>query len=91
VSETMAPAELLGLVGVEIDLVEREADGSWSVHTRTVPGQRVCCPSCGQAAGRVRRACHAQRGASGGGADAGLVAQGTVVVRQLGVRQGWFR
>jgi hypothetical protein len=46
-------AELLGLEGVEVDLVEREADGSFTVHVTTVAGQGTCCPGCGQAPGRV--------------------------------------
>jgi transposase len=50
------PAQLLGLVGVEVDLVEREADGSWRVHV-TIAAQdqwRACCPGCGQVLGRVK-------------------------------------
>lgn len=60
-SQVTVPAELLGLVGVEIDLVEREADGSWTVHVTTAqPDQRhVCCPDCGQVPERVKdRAVH---------------------------------
>lgn len=53
-SQTTVPAELLGLSGVEVDLVEREADGSWTVHVTTAAGQRACCPGCGQVAGRVK-------------------------------------
>jgi transposase len=45
---------LLGLEGVEVDLVEREADGSFTVHVTTVAGQGTCCPGCGQAPGRVK-------------------------------------
>lgn len=52
-------AELLGLAGVEVDVVEREADGSWTVHVTTAPGQAACCPGCGQPARRVKeRAAH---------------------------------
>ena len=53
-SEATALAELLGLKGVEVDVVERDDDGSWTVHVRTAPGQQACCPGCGQAAGRVK-------------------------------------
>ena len=45
---------MLGLEGVEVDLVEREADGSWTVHVRTAAGQDTCCPDCGRASGRVK-------------------------------------
>jgi transposase len=48
------PAELLGLDGVEVDLVEREADGSWTVHVTTAGTQRVCCSGCGRVPGRVK-------------------------------------
>jgi transposase len=54
VSEATALAELLGLTGVEVDAVEREGDGPWTVHVRTASGQRACCPGCGRAAGRVK-------------------------------------
>jgi transposase len=54
VSEATALAELLGLTGVEVDVVEREGDGSWTVHVRTTSGQQACCPGCGQAAGRAK-------------------------------------
>jgi transposase len=54
VSQTTALAELLGLDGVEIDLVEREADGSWTVHVTTAAGRAVCCSGCGRAAERVK-------------------------------------
>ena len=47
-------AELLGLEGVEVDLVEREADGSWTVHVTTAADRQACCPGCGQVAGRVK-------------------------------------
>ncbi len=53
-SQTRVSAELLGLEGVEVDLVEREADGSWTVHVRTAAGQDTCCPDCGRASGRVK-------------------------------------
>jgi transposase len=54
VSQTTALAELLGLQGVEIDLAEREADGSWTVHATTAADQRACCPECGQVAHRAK-------------------------------------
>jgi transposase len=54
VSQTSVSAELLGLDGVEVDLVEREPDGSWTVHVTTAAGRQVCCPGCGQVAGRVK-------------------------------------
>jgi transposase len=54
VSEATALAELLGLKGVEVDVVEREGDGSWTVHVTTASGRQVCCPECGQAAGRAK-------------------------------------
>jgi transposase len=54
VSQATALAELLGLTGVEVDLVEREGDRSWTVHVRTASGQQARCPGCGQAAGRVK-------------------------------------
>lgn len=60
-SQVTVPAELLGLVGVEIDLAEREADGSWTVHVTTAQPDRrhVCCPGCGQVSERVKdRAVH---------------------------------
>jgi transposase len=44
---------LVGLAGVEADLVEREVDGSWTVHVTSAPGE-VACPGCGQGAGRVK-------------------------------------
>lgn len=53
-SQTTVPAELLGLAGVEVDLVEREPDGSWTVHVTTAAGQRVCCSGCGRTSGRVK-------------------------------------
>jgi hypothetical protein len=37
---------LLGLAGFEIDQVEQEADGSFSVHVSTA-GVLECCPDCG--------------------------------------------
>ncbi len=46
---------LLGLpAGVEVELVEREADGSFTVHVRTAAGVAACCPRCGAPSGRVR-------------------------------------
>jgi transposase len=54
VSEATALAGLLGLSGVEVDLVEREGDG-WTVHLTTAPGQQACCPGCGQAAARAKQ------------------------------------
>ena len=53
-SQTRVSAELLGLAGVEIDLIEREADGSFTVHVTTAAGQQTCCPGCGQAPGRIK-------------------------------------
>jgi transposase len=55
VSQATVPAELLGLEGVEVDLAEREADGSWTVHVSTAAGQPVCCPGCGRASERVKQ------------------------------------
>jgi len=49
-----ALAELLGLTGVEVDVVERGGGGSWTVHVRTASGQWACCPGCGRAAGRAK-------------------------------------
>lgn len=54
VSQTTVSAELLGLEGVEVDLVEREADGSWTVHVTTAAGRRACCPGCGGASSQVK-------------------------------------
>jgi transposase len=48
------PAQLLGLDGVQVDLIEREADGCWTVHVQTAAGRSVCCSGCGQAATRVK-------------------------------------
>jgi len=45
---------LLGLVGVEADIVEQESDGSWTAHVTTAPGQPACCPDCGLPAGRAK-------------------------------------
>ena len=53
-SQTTVLAQLLGLDGVEVDLIEREADGSWTVHVTTATGRRVCCSGCGHAAQRVK-------------------------------------
>lgn len=53
-SESRRVAQLLGLAGVEVDTVEQEADGSWTAHVTTAPGQSACCPRCGQEAGRVK-------------------------------------
>lgn len=47
VSQTTVLAELLGLAGMDIDLAEREADGSWTVHVRTAAVQGACCPGLG--------------------------------------------
>ncbi len=46
-------AGLPGLAGVEVTVVEREADGSWSAHVVTAAGAVVCGPGCGTASGRV--------------------------------------
>jgi len=55
VSQTTVLAQLLGLAGVKIDLAEREADGSWTVHTTTAAGRRGRdCPDCGRVAHRVK-------------------------------------
>jgi transposase len=54
VSESMRIAQLLGLAGVEVDTVEREADGSWTAHVTTAPGQLVHCPNCGAQAGPAK-------------------------------------
>jgi transposase len=55
-------AELLGLAGVEVDAVEREVDGSWTVHVVTAPGARACCPGCGREAHRAKElTVHAMR------------------------------
>ncbi|WP_250280033.1 hypothetical protein [Frankia sp. Cppng1_Ct_nod] len=40
--------------GLEVELVEREADGSFCVHARTAPGVVVCCPRCEAPSGRVK-------------------------------------
>jgi hypothetical protein len=50
----MRIAQLLGLRGVEADIVEHEADGSWTAHVTTAPGEAVCCPGCGQPADRAK-------------------------------------
>lgn len=43
---------LLGLpAGVEVDLVERAADGSYTVHVVTAPEAGVCCPGRGASSG----------------------------------------
>jgi transposase len=48
-------AEFLGLAGVQVETVEREADGSWTVHVVSAPGSVRCrCPGCGGVAGRVK-------------------------------------
>lgn len=52
----MVLAEFLGLAGVQVSLVEREADGSWTVHVTPAPGSRPCCPGCGRAADRRKEA-----------------------------------
>jgi hypothetical protein len=54
VSQTTVPAQLLGLDGVEFDLIEREADGSFAVHVTTGAGASVRCPGCGAVSGRVK-------------------------------------
>lgn len=46
---------LLGLpAGVEVELVERESDGSFTVHVVTTAEAGACCPGCGAASGRVK-------------------------------------
>ena len=52
--ESTLMAQVLGLDGVEIDVVEREADGSWTAHVITAAGQPACCPGCGQHAERAK-------------------------------------
>jgi transposase len=52
----MVSAEFLGLAGVQVSEVEREADGSWTVHVTSAPGSRPCCPGCGRAADRAKEA-----------------------------------
>ncbi|TCJ30686.1 DDE transposase [Parafrankia sp. BMG5.11] len=48
----LALAEFLGLAGVVVTAVERERDGSWSLH---VAGPVVaCCPRCGEPSGRIK-------------------------------------
>jgi transposase len=54
VSQTSVSAELLGLEGVEVDLVEREADGSPTVRVRTAADHRVSCSGCGQEPERAK-------------------------------------
>lgn len=49
-------AELLGLAGVRIEVVEREADGSWTVHVTSAPGSAPGCPDCGQPGGSRKEA-----------------------------------
>ncbi len=49
-----ALAGLLGLAGFEVELVEREADGSSTVHVATAAGTVACCPDCGAASDRVK-------------------------------------
>jgi hypothetical protein len=48
-----ALAGLLGLAGFEVELVEREADGSSTVHVAAAAGTVACCPGCGTASGWV--------------------------------------
>jgi transposase len=52
----MVSAEFLGLAGVQVALVERETDGSWTVHVTSTLGSAPCCPGCGQLAGRPKEA-----------------------------------
>jgi hypothetical protein len=47
-------AGLLGLEGFEVLAVEREADGSTTVHVASAAGAVACCPGCGVASSRVR-------------------------------------
>ena len=44
--------ELLGLAGLDIDVVEREADGTWTAHVTTAGGPNRCCPDCRQPSDR---------------------------------------
>ncbi|WP_431607147.1 transposase [Protofrankia symbiont of Coriaria ruscifolia] len=46
-------AGLPGLDGFEAEQVEREADGSFSVHVVSAPGTVACCPRCQAEASRV--------------------------------------
>lgn len=52
----MVLAEFLGLAGVQVAEVEREAAGSWTVHVTSAPGPGACCPGCGDLPGRVKEA-----------------------------------
>lgn len=47
-------AAWFGLDGVEVVALEREADGSGSVHVVTAPGVVACCPDCGVSSSRVK-------------------------------------
>jgi transposase len=48
-----AVAGVLGLDGFEVEQVEQEADGSWSVHVVSAPGTVACCPRCQAEASRM--------------------------------------
>jgi len=52
--QSTALAQLLGLDGVQVDLAEREDDGSWTLHVLSAAGQQGCCPDCGQTTTRVK-------------------------------------
>ncbi|MEO3858003.1 transposase [Acrocarpospora sp. B8E8] len=54
--QNMVSAEFLGLAGVRVALVERETDGSWTVHVTSAPGSGPCCPGCGRLAVRPKEA-----------------------------------
>jgi hypothetical protein len=56
VQQNMVSAEFLGLAGVQVAVVERETDGSWTVHVTSAPGSGACCPGCGGLGGRPKEA-----------------------------------
>lgn len=47
-------AEWLRLEGVEVVALEREADGSRSVHVVSAAGAVACCPDCGVSSNRFK-------------------------------------
>ena len=53
-SQSRWVAELLGLSGVDVDLVEQEVDGSWTAHVTSAGGRRACCSGCGQVSARAK-------------------------------------
>jgi transposase len=54
VGQSTPLAQVLGLAGVDVDLVEQETDGSWTAYVTTAAGAVACCPTCEQPAGRVK-------------------------------------